>query len=39
MDVVNEVHEDVNTEDNAERGNEFENNSSEEDLLLSNFPL
>ena len=33
------VHKDVNTEHNKDRGNESENSSSEEELLLSNLPF
>ena len=34
MDVVNEVYEDVNTEDREEKDNESENRSDEEDIAL-----
>ena len=34
MDVVNEVYEDVNTEDREETDNESENRSDEEDIAL-----
>ena len=34
MDVVNEVHEDFNTEDNKKTGNESENSSDEGDVVI-----
>ena len=34
MDVVNEVYEDVNTEDREEKDSESENRSDEEDIAL-----
>ena len=34
MDVVNEVHEDFNTEDNEETGNESVNSSDKGDVVI-----
>ena len=34
MDVVSEAHEDFNTEDNEETGNEPENSSDEGDVVI-----
>ena len=34
MDVVNEVNEDVNTEDNEEKGDGSENSSDEKDVFV-----
>ena len=34
MDLVNEVHEDFNTEDNEETGYESENSSDEGDVVV-----
>ena len=34
IDVVNQVHEDVNTEDNEKTDDESENSSDEEDIVV-----
>ena len=37
MDIVNEVHEDVNTEDDEEMDDELGNSSDEEDIVAEQF--